>query len=214
LEAPVDEIAAAAGRGHLRASHADREQVIDSLKAAFVQGRLAKDKFDLRVGQALASRTYEDLAGLTADLPAGPAAARSPREPAAAPAQPVSKTLMWGAFAISAAAIGAIAASFPANSFLLLVAGVLAILMAAPVAGTLMLESWRQKRPDRGLPPGPARRGRALEDDPDGDMDDGQILFESREGVRACPGPGRIGRGRPPAAHRNRRRLAIVPAAG
>src|SRR5690349_1617473 len=51
---------AAAGRGHLRASHADREQTIDSLKAAFVQGRLTKDEFDARVGQTLISRTYAD----------------------------------------------------------------------------------------------------------------------------------------------------------
>jgi len=28
----------AASRGHLRAAHADREQVIDTLKAAFVRG--------------------------------------------------------------------------------------------------------------------------------------------------------------------------------
>jgi uncharacterized protein DUF1707 len=32
----------AAGLGHLRASHADREQIIETLKAAFVQGRLTK----------------------------------------------------------------------------------------------------------------------------------------------------------------------------
>ena len=40
-----------------RASHADREQVIDSLKAAFVQGLLTKDELDVRVGQTFASRT-------------------------------------------------------------------------------------------------------------------------------------------------------------
>jgi hypothetical protein len=56
-------------RGRLRTSRADREQAIDTLKAAFVQGRLTKDEFDLRVGRALASRTYADLAALTADLP-------------------------------------------------------------------------------------------------------------------------------------------------
>ena len=38
----------AAGRGHLRVSHADREQAIDTLKAAFVRGILGKDEFDLR----------------------------------------------------------------------------------------------------------------------------------------------------------------------
>ena len=47
-----------AGRGLLRASHADREQVIDVLKTAFVQGRLTKDEFDTRVGQTFTSRTY------------------------------------------------------------------------------------------------------------------------------------------------------------
>ena len=72
MAGPGDEIAAGAGgRGHLRASHADREQVIDTLKAAFVQGRLDKDEFDLRVGQAFASRTYAELAAVTADIPAG-----------------------------------------------------------------------------------------------------------------------------------------------
>ena len=77
---PGDETAAGAGgRGHLRASHADREQVIGTLKAAFVQGMLAKDEFDLRVGQTFASRTYADLAALTADLPAGLAAAQPPK---------------------------------------------------------------------------------------------------------------------------------------
>ena len=73
----------------MRASHADREQVIDMLKAAFVQGRLAKDEFDLRVGQVLASRTYADLGALTADIPAGPVRAQSPtpaRKPAGVPA--------------------------------------------------------------------------------------------------------------------------------
>ena len=72
MAGPEDEIAAGTGsRGHLRASHADREQVIGTLKAAFVQGRLVKDEFDLRVGQALAPRTYAELAAITADLPAG-----------------------------------------------------------------------------------------------------------------------------------------------
>jgi len=69
----------AAGRGHLRASHADRERVIGTLKAAFVQGRLTKDEFDLRVDQTLAARTYAELATLTTDLPAGPADAAPPR---------------------------------------------------------------------------------------------------------------------------------------
>ena len=59
--------AASAG---LRASRADRERVIDLLKAAFVQGRLDRDEFDARIGQAVASRTYGELAAVTADIPA------------------------------------------------------------------------------------------------------------------------------------------------
>ena len=59
------------GRGHLRVSHADRERVIAALRAAFVQGRLTKDEFDSRVGRVLGSRTYAELAALTADIPAG-----------------------------------------------------------------------------------------------------------------------------------------------
>ena len=67
-----DEIAASAGDGgRLRAAQADREQVIGTLKAAFVQGLLDKNEFDLRVGQTFASRTYADLAAVTADIPAG-----------------------------------------------------------------------------------------------------------------------------------------------
>jgi len=62
--------AAPAGCGRFLASDADRDQVIDVLKAAFVQGRLTKDEFDARVGATLASRTYADLAAHTADIPA------------------------------------------------------------------------------------------------------------------------------------------------
>jgi DNA-binding transcriptional ArsR family regulator len=78
---PRDQMPAAQGRGHLRACHADREQVTGVLKAAFVQGRLGKDELTARVGQALAARTYADLAALTADLPAGLAAAEPPDQP-------------------------------------------------------------------------------------------------------------------------------------
>jgi hypothetical protein len=103
-----DKAAGPPGRGRLRASHADREQVVDVLKAAFVQDRLTKDEFDDRVGQALASRTYADLTALTADLPAepgpvpatpvpantGPANTGPPRPPA--PSRPGNATVRKG----------------------------------------------------------------------------------------------------------------------
>src|SRR5215471_4947063 len=68
MAGPGDEVAA--GRGNLRASHADRDRLAGILKTAFVQGMLDQGEFTLRVGQALAARTYADLAALTADLPA------------------------------------------------------------------------------------------------------------------------------------------------
>ena len=70
------------GRGHLRASHADREQAVDVLKAAYMRERLAKDEFEMRVGRALRSRTYAELAAVTADIPARPTVGQPPRTPA------------------------------------------------------------------------------------------------------------------------------------
>lgn len=91
------------GRGRLSVSHLDREHIVEVLKAAFVQGRLAKDEFDLRVGQALAARTLTDLAALTADLPAGLVTARQRRVPAQAqPRPPASKVAASGAAAVAA----------------------------------------------------------------------------------------------------------------
>jgi Domain of unknown function (DUF1707) len=85
MAGPGDNRAAARGRGRgrMRASNADREQVVEVLKAAFVQGRMDKGELYARVGRALASRTYAELAALTADIPAGPALA-PPRQPACA----------------------------------------------------------------------------------------------------------------------------------
>jgi hypothetical protein len=62
MAGPGDEVAATAGRGHLRVPHADREQVINVLKAAFVQGKLIEDERDALVSRTFAARTYADLA--------------------------------------------------------------------------------------------------------------------------------------------------------
>jgi hypothetical protein len=82
---PGPEQGAAADHGRLRASHADREQVIGTLKTAFADGRLDKDALDARVGQALAARTFAALATATAGIPAAPAKAPPPRRPARPP---------------------------------------------------------------------------------------------------------------------------------
>ena len=95
----------AAGLGHLRASHADREQLIETLKAAFVQGRLTKDELDARAGQAFAARTYAELAALTTDLPAGLADAVPPRAQAG---RPMSNATKAGIRLIIAVAVPAV----------------------------------------------------------------------------------------------------------
>ena len=68
----------------LRASDADRDRVIDVLRAATADGRLTADEFSERMEAALASRTFRDLAPLTADL-ATPAS----RAPESAPVKDV-----------------------------------------------------------------------------------------------------------------------------
>jgi Domain of unknown function (DUF1707) len=91
---------AAAGRDRLRVGHAERDQVIETLKTAFAHGRLTKDEFDARAGGALAARTRADLAALTADIPAVPAADVTPRPVGPAdvtprPAAPTADVIAW-----------------------------------------------------------------------------------------------------------------------
>lgn len=64
-----------AGGGNLPAKHgmlaseADREATQAVLKQAFEEQRLTQDEFEARLGQAMAARTQNELAGLTRDLP-------------------------------------------------------------------------------------------------------------------------------------------------
>jgi hypothetical protein len=90
--------AGALGRGRLRASDADREQVIDTLKAAFVQGWLTRDQLGVRTGQALLSRTYAELAAVTDGIPARPISAERPPAVAVGRARkPVARKVAAGA---------------------------------------------------------------------------------------------------------------------
>jgi hypothetical protein len=184
----------AAGFGRLRASHADRERVINTLKAAFVQGRLTKIEFDQRVGQTFTSRTYADLAAVTADLPAGLIRAEQARKPAPAlAAQPVSKPLMWGAIAVTVAGMASMVIAAPVNSLMLLTIGVLAILIGSPVAGTLMLDSWRANHPGGQLPPQHIQEPAG---EPYGTIENGRTLSEARNDIRNQRHPLRPGQAR------------------
>ncbi|MGW1622027.1 DUF1707 SHOCT-like domain-containing protein [Streptomyces sp. NPDC002172] len=53
----------------LRASHADRDRVVDVLRVAAGDGLLTAEELDERLEAALSARTLSELATLTADLP-------------------------------------------------------------------------------------------------------------------------------------------------
>ena len=168
---PGDQWAARpAPRGRLRASHADREQVIEVLKAAFVQGRLTKDEFDARLGQALASRTYADLTALTADIPAGPAIAQPPRGPARVQVQPPgakgirSSVRVMSAGTVLAAGVWVVALLTGSTTALMLALTItIGYIGTLLLAGAVLLESRREQRSAGELPPrsGPGGGGRA-----------------------------------------------------
>ena len=154
------------GRGDMRASHADREQVIEVLKDAFADGRLTRDELDSRAGQAFTSRTYAELAVLTADIPAGPARAEPSPRPVQARVRArrqVSAEVKAGAGAIAAiyltagvfwlgAVLAGDNAAGGAFSFLAFIVSVVAVFFT--LYGAVVLPgSLRDKRSARQLPP-------------------------------------------------------------
>jgi hypothetical protein len=57
----------------LRASHEDRDRVVDALRAAGGDGRLTAEELEARLESALSARTLGELTELTADLLSAPA---------------------------------------------------------------------------------------------------------------------------------------------
>jgi hypothetical protein len=150
MAGPGNEIAAGGqDNGRLRTSRADREQVIDELKAAFTQGRLDQDELDERVSCALASRTYADLAVLTADIPIEPGGALLP-ETARVSAAKKAVAAMTGA---TAAFVGicAVAANTPDGSSLVLPVVVIFffLLVTVPTGWLVLLHYWMERRAAR-----------------------------------------------------------------
>lgn len=54
--------------GRVRARQVDRDRVTETLTAAYVDGQIDATEHERRIGQALAARRIQDLAGLTSDL--------------------------------------------------------------------------------------------------------------------------------------------------
>jgi Domain of unknown function (DUF1707) len=65
-------------RSELRASHEDRDQVVELLRVSAGDGRLTADELDERLELAMTARTYGELARLVADLPAAGSVAGAP----------------------------------------------------------------------------------------------------------------------------------------
>jgi hypothetical protein len=166
-----DDRTARPGRGRLRAGHADREQAIDTLKTAFVHGRLTKDELDARAGQALTARTHADLAALTAGIPPRPPAARPARPPAPVRRRPLARAAAKsGACLIIAAAatrvlVFLVAAdghyhgipganpSYESWALLALLLAAAAVCTAIGILGSAVVTSLEQRRSRRQLPP-------------------------------------------------------------
>jgi DUF1707 SHOCT-like domain len=162
MAGPGDEMAPGAkGHGHLRASDSDRAHVIDTLKAAYVYGLVSKDEFDAKVSQTFASRTHAELALVTADLPAGLAAAQQRPAPGWRDA-PAGANVRSGSRAVIATAVFtalALVISVHADpfaslaAFLLLVGGGGSALASLFLLGNRMRGSRRDKRSGGQLPP-------------------------------------------------------------
>src|SRR6202453_2770908 len=165
---------AAAGHDGMRASHAEREQVIDVLKNAFVHGRLTMDELGARAGQALTARTRADLAALTADISPSPAAT-GPGRP---PARPRRRMLARAAaksgvcLIIAAAAIGL---AFLVRPPLMFALAACAVWAAIGIMGCAVLTSWDQRSSRRQSPPRPGPGGQALEAGQDGGTGHGPV---------------------------------------
>jgi Domain of unknown function (DUF1707) len=65
----------------LRASHEDRDRIVEVLRMAAGDGRLSAEELDQRIELALTARTYGELSELVADLPGAQSAAAAPPEP-------------------------------------------------------------------------------------------------------------------------------------
>ena len=177
---------AAAGGDRLRVGHADREQVIEALKHAFVQGRLTRDELGMRAGLALAARTYADLAALTADIPPAPARAAPPRPAAPARRRPLANAAAGAGsclvIALAAAQVaqradpgntpGTLPGSLAFPSFLVANAAVFAALFFV-IYGVATAVAQRRSR--RQPPPRPGPGGHALDGERRGDTGDGPV---------------------------------------
>jgi len=87
-------------RPDMRASDADRQEVVERLRGALDEGRLKMDEYLERMGLAYEAVTYGDLVPLYRDLPEARQVAKPEPAPPPAPApKPQAEVVKRGAFA-------------------------------------------------------------------------------------------------------------------
>ena len=179
---------------------AGREQVIAALKAAYVQGRLTKEEFDLRVGLALA--IYAELDALTADIPAAPPAVTADAELARQAAN--KKMTRQGTAGVAALTFVLVTALImPLNPALAVIVGImLTSFVAVLTAGLMTLLSWAMDRRSGAQGAGGAGGARIAQGSAPGAV--------GQEGWQ--PDPGQDPPGTVQAANRRPHRLATSPA--
>lgn len=79
------------GRNEMRASHEDRDHVVDRLRVAAGDGRIDAEELDQRIEAAMSARTYGELDVIVRDLPESAGTAR--RAPAHRPEDEASQTI-------------------------------------------------------------------------------------------------------------------------
>ena len=222
---------AAAGRDHFRVGHADREQVIDTLKDAFTQGRLTRDELGTRTGQALAARTYAELDALTNDIPGAPRLDGPPASPVPATAGVAGPPALAGRWPLATAAVKsgslvviAAAVAYSGNMIdnadpngvgpgphhgwtrLLLLLTLSLIVTAVVILGRGVEASMQQRRSRRQLPPRPGQGGQAPEVQQAGQVGQDPALPRDRPGqARADLRPDSSRPGRPQSSGRGGR---------
>jgi hypothetical protein len=211
-----------AGSDRLRAGHAEREQVIETLKDAFVHGRLTRDEFGERTGRALVARTRADLAALTVDIPPALAGTGPTHPPAVAPRRPLVRATamsgiclvimvaaMWGHHIVDPGATSTPYGSFATPFFLIAVFSVFAAVGIFAFGVAAAVEQ-RRSRGEPSPPQGPDDRAARA-----GERQGGTSPDSNPPGQRTDQGPGQEpGQGQADLRARKSRRRHIPARAG
>jgi hypothetical protein len=148
--------------GSLRASDADREQIITRLRTAATEGRIASEELEQRVTTALKARTYGELDATVADLPGH---GRNQSRPAPRRRSP-------GGFAVSAVRANPWLILFAIPVLAVTAAMVIAVMVVWAVLMVVVMVMGGHPRPPRGpwmytrqrRGSGPPRRGSTRSD--------------------------------------------------